>query len=166
MRQLFFGWIVAAVLVFSGDAEAKSEIERISPGDFEAILKGELGNVIILNLWATWCAPCIAEIPDLITLEQEFADENLTLIGISMDEPSTGMAKIEDFRDRFFPTFRTYARDESHVDQLVSVVDPTWNEVMPTTYLIHRDGTVAMQIQGKKSLEEFRGMIAPVIELQ
>jgi len=166
MRRLLSGWIVAAVLVLSGDAHAESGIERISPSDFETILKDELGNVVILNLWATWCAPCIAEIPDLITLEQEFADENLTLIGISMDEPSMGTAKIEDFRTRFFPSFRTYARDESHMDNLVSVVDPTWNEVMPTTYLIRRDGTVAMQIQGKKSLEDFRGMIAPVVELQ
>ena len=163
MARLLSAWLVAAVLVFGCDARPVSEVERISPDEFEAILQDELGNVVVLNLWATWCTPCLVEIPDLMTLEDEFADE-MTLIGFSVDEPGSGTAKIEDFRDRYFPSFRTYASSETNVDYLVSVVDPAWNEVVPTTYLIQRDGSVAKRIQGKKTLAEFRSEIASVVD--
>ena len=48
------------------------------------------------------------------------------------------------------------------MDSIVSVVDPAWNEILPTTYLIGRDGQVAKKIQGKRTLEQFRELIKEV----
>jgi glutathione peroxidase-family protein len=45
------------------------------------------------------------------------------------------------------------------MDTLVSVVDPAWNEILPTSYLIGRDGKVLKKIQGKKTREEFRALV-------
>ena len=163
MRRPIVGFVLAAIILVVGSFNASAEVKQISPDDLKGILQAERGNVVVLNLWATWCAPCLVEIPDLLTLEADMADQNVSLIGISVDEPVSNTAHIERMRDQRFPGFRTYARDRRDTDYLVSVVDPAWNEVVPTTYIIGRDGAVLTRIQGKKSLEEFKDAVRAVV---
>jgi len=155
--------LVAATILVSGAVRADDPIEQISPDDLEGILAEEQGNIVVLNLWATWCAPCLVEIPHLQEMEENLVDEGVTLIGLSVDDPRGSTDFIATMRDRRFPGFRTYARDQRDVDYLVSVVDPAWNEVVPTTYVIDRDGTVAKRIQGQKTLEEFTAEVEAVL---
>ena len=163
MRSRIVGAVLAAIVLVAGSLPASAEIKQISPDDLKGILEAEHGNIVVLNLWATWCAPCLVEIPDLLTLEADMADDNVSLIGISVDELRGSTRHIEDMRDRRFPGFRTYARDRRDTDYLVSVVDPAWNEVVPTTYIIGRDGAVLSRIQGKKSLDEFKAAVSEIL---
>ncbi|MFM7396289.1 MAG: TlpA family protein disulfide reductase [Gammaproteobacteria bacterium] len=74
-----------------------------------------------------------------------------------------GAADVERFRKKYFPEFFTYARQGSEIDELASVIDPSWNEVVPTTYLINREGKVVARIQGKKSADEFRAALQKLL---
>lgn len=150
---------IILALLFSCIAQwswAASPTRAIHAEEFKRILKSHQGELVIVNFWATWCAPCLKEIPDLLRLQQENAPAGVQLIGVAVDEPTPDSAEVERFRSRYFPTFRTYARAGNEMDELAQVVDPTWNEVVPTTYLLDREGRVAKRIQGKKTLEEFR----------
>lgn len=134
-----------------------------TPAQFRAILDAHQGKVLIVNVWATWCVPCLREIPDLLALQAEFADRGVMLIGVAVDEPSPGAADVEQFRKRYFPTFLTYARSGADIDELTRIFDPAWNEVVPTTYLFGRDGKIKQRIQGKRSLEQFRVALQTVL---
>jgi thiol-disulfide isomerase/thioredoxin len=136
--------------------------ELIDPAGLRKLLAAQRGKVVVLNLWATWCVPCLREIPDLVALEKELAPRGVTLIGLGMDEPSALAGQVEPFRRKNFPAFRTWLRSEADMDALVSVVDPAWNEILPTTYLIGRDGKLARKVQGKRTLEQFRELIQEV----
>ncbi|MDX2221825.1 MAG: TlpA disulfide reductase family protein [Rhodospirillaceae bacterium] len=146
----------------AGPARAADAVEAISPAAFKQVLAAEQGKVVVVNLWATWCAPCLTEIPDLMRMAADLAEFKVALIGVSVDEPRGDTGFIAAMRDRRFPGFRTYARDQTEVDYLVSVIDPAWNEVVPTTYVLGRDGTVKKRIQGKKSLAEFMAEVRAV----
>jgi len=137
--------------------------QLIDPAGLGKLLAERRGKVVVLNLWATWCVPCLREIPDLVALEKEFAARGVTLVGLGMDDPGTLTEQVEPFRRKNFPAFRTWLRSEPDMDALVSVVDPAWNEILPTTYLIGRDGKVAKKIQGKRTLEQFRELILGVL---
>ena len=137
--------------------------QLIKAAELRALLDRQRGRVVVLNLWATWCVPCLREIPDLVELEKEFAARGVTLMGLGMDEGSSLQGMVEPFRRKHFPEFRTWLRNEPDMDTLVSVVDPAWNEVLPTTYLIGRDGKLARKIQGKKTLAEFRKLLGEVL---
>ena len=141
---------------------AAAAAELIDPAGLRKLLEAQRGKVVVLNLWATWCVPCLREIPDLVALERELAPRGVTLLGLSMDEPSALAAQVEPFRRKHFPAFRTWLRASEDMDALVSVVDPAWNEILPTTYLLGRDGKVAKKIQGKRTLEQFRELIQEV----
>jgi thiol-disulfide isomerase/thioredoxin len=149
--------LAAAVVVLLGAAAGADTpaVRAITAEQFAAEMTGLRGRVVMLNVWATWCAPCLKEIPDLVTLEAELGNRGFVLVGLSVDEPEDA-ARVDGFRQKYFPGFRTLLRGSSDLDAVVSVVDPAWNEVVPTTYLIGRDGKTLSRIQGKKTLAQFR----------
>jgi len=139
-------------------------IPLVSAGGLRAALDAERGKLVMLNLWATWCVPCLREIPDLVRIERELAP-GVVLIGVAMDEPGELESRVAPFHAKYFPGFRTYLRSERELDAIASVVDRAWNEVLPTTYLLGRDGNVVQRIQGAKSYKEFRALVAAALEV-
>ena len=146
-----------------GGAKASGAVELIDAEGMRGQLEEYRGEVVVLNLWATWCVPCIKEIPDLMTLESELDSRGMRLVAVSMDDPAD-LGAVEAFRARHFPEFRTWLRGEPDMDTLVSVVDFAWNGILPTTYLINREGQVARKIQGKWSLDEFRTAVETLLD--
>jgi thiol-disulfide isomerase/thioredoxin len=142
--------------------QAAAPVARLTADGFSSLLERQRGQFVVLNLWATWCVACLREIPDLVALSRELAPRGVQLLAVSMDEPSE-LARVETFRQRVFPEFSSWLRAEPDMDTLVSRIDPAWNELLPTTYLIGRDGQVLKRLQGKKSLEDFRGEIAALL---
>jgi len=155
--------LALALAAWAPPSLAEAGVRMATAQEFEQVLAAEQGKVVVLNLWATWCTPCLKEIPDLMQLEQEFGPRGVTLVAVGMDDPAE-RERVEAFRKEHFPEFRTYLRDEADMDTLVSVVDPAWNELLPTTYLVGRDGTVVKRIQGKRSLEAFRAEVAALLD--
>ncbi|MEN9526657.1 MAG: hypothetical protein RLY56_608 [Pseudomonadota bacterium] len=147
---------IISLALISQSAWAANPAKAIHASEFKQILNSHRGDLVVVNFWATWCAPCLKEIPDLLKLQKEKSSEGMQLIGIAVDEPTANSAEVERFRSRYFPEFRTYARAGVEMDELAQVIDPSWNEVVPTTYLLDREGRVVKRIQGKKTLEEFR----------
>ena len=85
------------------------------------------------------------------------------LIGVSMDEPDDG-ERVAAFHAKYFPAFNTRLRSERELDAIASVVDPAWNEVLPTTYILAPDGRVVRRVQGTKTHDEFRALIEAALE--
>ena len=156
--------LLAVLMYLANGAGLALAGERITPVDADALredLAARVGRVVLVNFWATWCRPCLDEIPALMQLEADFKAQGFDLVAVSLDDPGAG--SIEPFLDKWFPQFRTLASLESEMDRIVSVVDPYWNEVLPTSYVIARDGSVARQIQGGSTAAEFAVVIGPLL---
>ena len=80
-----------------------------------------------------------------------------------MDDPSELSSAVQPAVTRYFPQFKTLARDSASMDSFASVVDGAWNELMPTSYVIGRDGAVVKRLQGGKSYAEFESIVKPLI---
>jgi thiol-disulfide isomerase/thioredoxin len=156
--------IACLLLLPSLQATADERITYITAPELEQLLKAQRGKVILVNFWATWCAPCLKEIPALMELADEYPDHGFELVAVALDDPDMGDAQIRNFMDRFFPGFTTYARLDYEMSTPVAVIDPVWNEILPTSYALNRDGRVAAKIQGGKSKDEFAAAIAPLLE--
>jgi thiol-disulfide isomerase/thioredoxin len=139
-------------LVEMGTAELRTALEQLT------------GQVVLVNFWATWCSPCLKEIPVLRELENELAEQGFTLLPISLDEPDSGTAVVVPFLHRWFPGFTSYLSIEQDSDTMISVLDPGWNEVLPTTYLIGRDGSIKERIQGSYTKDEFAAALQPLLD--
>lgn len=100
--------------------------------ELEALLQR---GPVLLEFWATWCAPCRAAFPELENLQREFAACGLTVIGVSVDGPRN-VAKVRPFVAREGLTFPIVLDLDGRMQQLYQVTQ------LPTAVLIDRDGVV------------------------
>jgi cytochrome c biogenesis protein CcmG/thiol:disulfide interchange protein DsbE len=101
----------------------------VSPEDFG-------GKVLVLNFWATWCAPCVREIPSLEQLQREFRDQGVVVVAVSIDKNES---KYKNFLNRFRVSFDT-ARDPS-----ADISSSYGTYQIPETYII-KDGKVVRKL--------------------
>ncbi|GAB5519227.1 MAG: hypothetical protein RhofKO_14780 [Rhodothermales bacterium] len=133
--------------------------------DFEFTLVGSgetqrlsdyAGHVVLLNLWATWCAPCLSEMPALNELHQDYNDQGLVVLNIS--EEAHGM--LRDFLGRV-DMQTVYARVDDPGDTPQPIRDGF--QVRPRTFLIDRQGQLRLSILGEKSYDQFAALITPYL---
>ena len=110
----------------------------------------------MLNFWATWCIPCLAEMPTLEALQQEFGDAGLQIVGISQD--TGGADEIRPFADELAVTYPLLPDPAFNVAARYGGVS-----VLPTTFVIDREGRIARSEYGaltrKKLLALLDGLI-------
>ena len=95
------------------------------------------GKLLVLNFWATWCAPCIEELPSLDQFQRELANQGVVVLGVSVDKDEKAYKR---FLDRAKVSFVT-ARDP---DNTINSEYGTFK--YPESYIINRDGKVVMKI--------------------
>ena len=164
-RRWFAGLLaglLVAVQVLTAD-EVGGQVTPLDAAQFREVLDGHRGEVVLVNFWATWCRPCLKEIPDLVALEKQYRSQGLRLVPVSLDEPDDLGRLVLPFLEKWFPEFRTYVRLTPDMDRMVSVVDPAWNELLPTSYIIDRHGKVAARIQGGKPKAVFEAAVVPLL---
>ena len=144
----------------AGEAPVAAEpaVQLMDSQGLRELLTTHDDQLVVVNFWATWCRPCLEEIPVLQKLEAETAD--LVLVPVSLDQPDAGEEPVARFVRKWFPGFRSWLSVEREMDTMVSVIDMAWNEVLPTSYVIAPGGQVAARLQGGKSAEEFAAAIA------
>ena len=97
------------------------------------------GQVVLLNLWATWCGPCRSEMPSLEKLHQELGPKGLKIVAVSVDNPGMEGA-ISDFTKEFGLTFESlYAPDGKIRDDYQATG-------FPETFIIGRDGVIRKRV--------------------
>jgi len=97
------------------------------------------GKVVVLNFWATWCPPCIAETPSLETFASKMKDRGVVVLGVSVDQDP---AALQEFVKQYHLTYAV-ARDSSR-----NVPTRYGTYKFPETYIIDRSGYVAEKIIG------------------
>jgi peroxiredoxin len=111
------------------------------------------GQVVLMNLWATWCPPCQEEMPAL----QRFAQQNagrVTVIGVDQGEAASVAA---DFAKRHGITFPILVDEKQQYGRAYAAVG------LPTTVIIGRDGHVVRGIDGELTLAQMRDAVAPAL---
>lgn len=111
------------------------------PAGIEKSLGDYAGEVVLLNIWATWCIPCRTEMPSLERLQQRLGPKGLRIVAVSIDDP--GMeAKINLFADELKLSFEILHDAPGRIQQRYQTTG------VPETFIIGRDGTIRRRIIG------------------
>jgi peroxiredoxin len=113
------------------------------------------GKVVILDFWATWCPPCRTEIPGYIALQKKYADEGLTVIGVSVD--TDGTAPVKKFMKDFGINYVIVMAD----DDIQNAYGPL--QGYPTTFIIDRSGQIRDRKLGRTHAEDYEKEVLAVL---
>jgi peroxiredoxin len=147
-------WVFASLILFLFVSGCDKEVEALQTApDFtlralngdSVSLKTYRGKVVLLDFWATWCAPCRLSIPELVELQKKYRDQGVVVLGISMDEPQM-------FPDMYILAFKEAFKMNYTIlraDQKVSMdYFGTASMAIPTLFVINREGKLTDKIVG------------------
>ena len=109
----------------------------VNDGTTKVHLADYRGKVVLLNFWATWCAPCVMEIPSLLQLHHDMP--NLEIIGVSVDDDAQAYSSFLRSRHIDFTTVR---------DPSESAPNLFHTDMWPETYVIDRNGVIRRKFVG------------------
>lgn len=120
-------------------------------------LANQDGKVILVNFWATWCAPCRKEIPDLIDLHEKYKSDGLMVVGIAVDEE--GAEVVRPFAEKqkiSYPIVIDTARTiESEFEAMYG---------LPTTYVVNPEGQIVRRVLGVFPVEEMMPTLKDLLQ--
>lgn len=149
--------------LFKLDKVEKSAGSKSAPNFFwtekgsQVSLKDLKGKVILVNLWATWCGPCVREMPDLSKISEELKDKNFRMLGLNVFQQANSK-KVEDFL-KSNPVSYTIIDGSQEIVDAFSEADGKPIEAVPTTFIIDKSGKIAETIIGGRDKETFLKLI-------
>jgi thiol-disulfide isomerase/thioredoxin len=115
------------------------------------------GQVLIINYWATWCAPCREEIPMFVRLQDEYAAKGVQFIGIAIDQAD----KVRDFSREYQINYPLLLAGVEAID--LSRQAGNTARVLPYTLVLDRDGKIAARLVGNLSEARMRKALTPLL---
>lgn len=119
-------------------------------------------RAVLVNVWATWCQPCVEEFPDLVRLHRAYEDRGLRLVLVSADFEEQQDAVLAFLRKQGvdFPTYLKDQKDEAFIDGL----DARWSGALPASFVFDDRGAIVQFWEGKQSYAAFESKIAPLLK--
>ena len=115
------------------------------------------GKVLVVNFWATWCPPCLAEIPEFIHLQKQYEKQGVQIIGIAIDQKS----KVQAYAKDVGMNYPVLLGDLAGIELARRTGNPQGG--LPYTLIVDRSGNVVATQLGTLSKEKLEGIIKPLL---
>jgi cytochrome c biogenesis protein CcmG/thiol:disulfide interchange protein DsbE len=152
----FTYWIFIISILISSISIADSKSEKSPQFSLKNLAGKQVkisdyrGEVVLINFWATWCPPCLAEIPDLVKLKKEKADKQFEILGIVLSSKESSVRKIVSKEKINYPVLWGTNK---------VVEDFGGIPVIPRTFLLDKDGKIVEDILGMRNYDFFKKLL-------
>jgi len=149
-RNWIRGWIISLAWLFWPKPKgiAAVSLTPLDEAAFRRMVAAHRGRILLVDFWATWCAPCRAEMPQLVALWTAQKRRGLDLVTISCDEPEQepAAAQFVDWQGAPSPH---YIRHVASDDNFINSIDPKWSGALPALFLFDRNGKLTQSFIGE-----------------
>lgn len=129
-------------------------------GDGALTLSDFRGEVVVLNFWATWCAPCIVEVPEFVAVQEMLGDRGVTVVGVSQDMGPEAFEEVADFAERLHVNYPLALDVDLEVGRAYRVTS------LPTTMVIDQDGRIRSRKVGLVKRDDILAMLDGLVEIE
>ncbi len=159
-KSLLASLALAAVL-----AATPAGVSRLEPLDedaFTRVVKSGKGQVVLVNFWATWCAPCRDEMPALAKLDTRLRARGFRLVTVSADEPEQEAQALKFLVQQGVvgPAYIKRARND---ENFINSIDRKWSGALPASFLFDRTGNKVHSFIGDVPVAELEAAIGKLL---
>jgi peroxiredoxin len=128
-------------------AKEPVKLDTISAGQIRELIKNNSGKLRLINVWATWCGPCVTEFGDFVTMNRMYRRRDFEFISISADEPGKTEKALQFLQSQQASnTNYIFSTDDKY--KLIEAIDPKWQGALPYTLLIEPGGKIVYAKDG------------------
>jgi len=135
------------------------KFEYIKVPELEKILKNPENKLFVVNLWATWCAPCVKELPDFEKVAKEFNSSKVKFIMVSLDFPSEIDKQLLPFLKKNQISLDVKVMTDTDYDSWIRKVDKDWQGNIPSTLVFNNARKTRYFHSGEISESELKVLI-------
>ena len=135
-----------------------STLSKLSESDIKELAKNPTEKLRLINIWATWCAPCIIEYPEIVALQRWYGARNFEFVSLSADNPEH-INRALAFLEKTHSPVQNFIYDGKDKYKLIEAVDPKWNGALPYTLLVEPGGKIVYSNQGVVDMLELKRAI-------
>lgn len=128
-------------------AKMPVRLNEISEENIKIMMKNDSENLWLINIWATWCAPCVIEYPEFINMHRMYIGRDFEFISLSADRLDKKENVLKFLRSKH-SSVQNYIFSGTDIYKLIAAVDPEWDGALPYTVLIEPDGKIVYKKMG------------------
>ncbi len=160
-RIMFLFSLLLSVSLYVENGDAKESVRVVDFAGLEPYLKKNNDTIYVVNFWATWCAPCIKEIPYFEQLGAAYRMEKVKVLMVSLDMANQLQSRLIPFMEKEMMRNEVILLDDPRSNRWIPLVDEHWSGVIPAT-LIYGKGFRKFY-QKEFTFEELDGIISSLL---
>lgn len=121
------------------NSEFTSELEIYDYDGLEPLINKSDNKIHVVNFWATWCAPCVKELPYFEKLNEEYSDKNAEMLLVSLDFPRQYDKKLKPFLKKNQLKSKVVCLDDVDQNRWIPAIDSSWSGAIPATIIYKGD---------------------------
>jgi thiol-disulfide isomerase/thioredoxin len=143
------------------DSMAKEPVslETVNLEGIRKLVRDETPKLLLINVWATWCGPCLRELPELVTMNRMYRNGNFELVTICADAPDRKERALGVLKERQVAA-RNYIMDKEDNDALSTALDPEWPGGLPYSILVAPGGKIIQRQMGEIDAMKVKRVVA------
>lgn len=149
----------AAVASPSVTWPAAGKATKLAASDYASVVSGHPSDILVVNFWATWCAPCVEELPHFVKLAKELDPDKIAFVGMSLDFPKDLEAKVNPFLVEKGIPYPNFLLEVDDPDPFIEAISKNWNGNIPATFVYDPSGKVVAEVLQQVEEEELREFV-------
>jgi peroxiredoxin len=134
-------------------------LEELDTEGIKKLVKNEDSDKLrLINVWATWCGPCVMEYPDFLDIHRMYGARDFEFVSVSADKLGKKDKALKFLKEKHSGVKNYIFKDED-IYKLIETIDPKWNGALPYTLLVEPNGKVVYSIQGSIDNQKLKRMI-------
>lgn len=150
--------LILSLMVLAVTAMAQN-VAKWKITDVEKYIESKPAEVLVINFWATFCKPCVAEIPSFIRISDQYKKEQVALLLVSLDLPSYYPKKVESFAAKHKFNTHIVWLQESNADYFCPKIESSWSGSIPATLIINSKTGYRKFFEEEISASEFESAL-------
>ncbi len=158
-------WLCVALATLGMSVIADPALPRTNARDLQQRINRNKGKVVIVNLWATWCGPCMEELPDLARFYRNYQKQGVEMIGVSFDDVETADQTVPPVLRKHGVRYPIVVVAQDF-DQFADQFDKAWRGEVPRFYLYDKQGKRVKAWSGKTTYATLEKEVKALLKKQ